>query len=191
MRNTWKKASEGFRVMVAEISRHVGPYSYESPEASERTEEAMDSFVRDSMESIKDAMHTLMNLDFELRKDGISDEAREVMDLASGIQAATVQGEEPGRLPLEFMKRLIMKDSVIVLGVVQAVEEACSLKERFHRAMKDDGILDKELPGMKKSLKDMITSLERLSDVIRERDKIKGISGEVMRKAAESLEEEG
>ncbi len=180
MKNTWKRAAEDSAIMVAEISRHIKGYSYESAAASRKTEEAIFSLVNGGTQQIRDSIHLLMNLGFELHRDDLSETARTVIDRASSVEARASRPAEWGPTPFEFLKKLIMRDSVIVLGSAQLEAEAASLLDRFQLAVKDAKTYRKELPAMKKAVDGLLEGLENLADVLREREKLREIRTEYM-----------
>ncbi|MFH1294793.1 MAG: hypothetical protein ABIH90_02530 [Candidatus Aenigmatarchaeota archaeon] len=190
MKSTWRNACEEMPAVVKEISRHITNYSYDSSEDSQSTEERMDAFIKEAGETMADRMHVILNVSFELHRKQLDDDARRFMDLVSSLEVYSTDSPAWNKMPLEFMKKLVMKDSVIVLGTVQMLGEIESLNERFHQAIKDDKIFAKEAPGMKKMLKDLIESLENLIGVLREREKLRNVRGECMKKAIEAFERE-
>jgi len=188
MGNAWKRAVDENRAMVAEIVKRIDAYSYESPELSKATEEAIFSFARECMNRVRESLHNVMDLGFELHKDDLADKARNAMDVASGIESRTSGPQEWERLPMEFLKKLILKDSIIVLGAGQIADEAEELDTNFNAAMNGD--YAKALPSLRRELDSIAQSLDSLYSVLREREKLRDVRADQMKKAAETMDEE-
>lgn len=188
MSNAWKKAAEESRAAVAEISSRVSGYSYETPEQSRGTDEALFSFVREHMRRVGDAMHDVMNTGFELHKDDLGDRARNALDIALGIESRTGAPGEWPRLPMEFLKKLIMKDSVIALGSEQIADEAEALADGLREAAKADETYKKERPALTREVDALAQSLDNLYAVLREREKLRSVRTDQLKKAADDFD---
>lgn len=190
MKNTWAKACNEMPSVVSAISQYIDCYSYGSPELSQDTEEALDVFIKEAAVKMEDSAHILLNLGFELHRDDLSVLLRKLLDTSSSLEVYTKDSPDWDRMPLEFIKKIITKDSTIVIGTVQVSEEVASLKERFHQAIKDDNILVKEMPGMKLLLQGIVKSLENLKEVLRERERLRRFKQEQMKEALKMVEEQ-
>ena len=174
MSKEWEEVFDETYIVVKEIKQFIKNYEYSDPEKSKKTDEAVCSFFLEHLNQAKNIIHDIICLAFSLQKENelteiLDDMEDEIEIFSDEIQARVCHWKD---VPKEYLKKIILRDSFLIIGVQQLVKNLELLKEEYLKLQREKSKFeyDKGIEKLIEKTKEIEKQIDNLVILFKERE---------------------